>query len=459
MGRKILVVTSDEQRYDALGCYGGRVARTPNLDRLAATGIRYERAYAQNVTCMPARSTIITGQHVATHGVYRNGYSLPEDDPCVARYLREKGSYRTALIGKAHWQPMTDHSSWEASAALRGDHGPYRGFEYLSLAAHSGIPYRCTLHYNRWLADHGPQYVECFYPPVGPKGGPNNRKGGDTNAIQVHFNACPREFYHTDWVSDQSIQWLRSLGAGDDWFLWVSFPDPHHPFDPPLGEKHRINWRDLDLPAGHPGSEEKVRKILASKPKHWLNFYLGRADVAEETPDDFVPASMTKDNVREINAMVHVQNELIDEALFPAESADGLPKHRQISQELRIESNELGRFDWQAGVFWFDERITVDSFSYDTLAPGNPQNGYLRVRQTLAAQYRPEREWEGQKFVHDIGKEGVFRPFRIPGFEARDTGVHAATKGVASVMVARPSGVAGSTPAGTRRSACSWPGM
>jgi quercetin dioxygenase-like cupin family protein len=56
--------------------------------------------------------------------------------------------------------------------------------------------------------------------------------------------------------------------------------------------------------------------------------------------------------------------------------------------------------------------------------------------------YRPEREWDGQRFVHDIGKEGVFHPFRIPGFEARDTTIHANTKGVASVMVARPVGPA-----------------
>ncbi len=57
-------------------------------------------------------------------------------------------------------------------------------------------------------------------------------------------------------------------------------------------------------------------------------------------------------------------------------------------------------------------------------------------------QYRPDREWEGQRFVHDIGAEGVFRPFRIPGLEARDTGIMAATQGVASVMVARPVGQA-----------------
>lgn len=66
---------------------------------------------------------------------------------------------------------------------------------------------------------------------------------------------------------------------------------------------------------------------------------------------------------------------------FPAESADGLPNHRQLSQEFRLESNEWGRFDWQAGVFGFDESIDVDSFSYDTFAPGRPQNGYATQKQ------------------------------------------------------------------------------
>ena len=56
--------------------------------------------------------------------------------------------------------------------------------------------------------------------------------------------------------------------------------------------------------------------------------------------------------------------------------------------------------------------------------------------------FRPDREWDGQRFVHDIGKEGVFHPFRIPGFEARDTSINENTRGVASVMVARPVGPA-----------------
>ena len=71
---------------------------------------------------------------------------------------------------------------------------------------------------------------------------------------------------------------------------------------------------------------------------------------------------------------------------FAAESADGLPHHRQVTQEVRVESNEWGRFDWQAGAFWFDEDISIDSFNYDSLAPGNPQSG-------LAVQHQRNKAW------------------------------------------------------------------
>jgi len=107
MGRKILFITTDQQRFDALGCNGGLIARTPNIDALAATGINYNRAHPQNVVCMPSRSTMITGQHVATHGVWMNGVPLPNDATSVATTLHDAG-YKTALIGKAHFEPFLD---------------------------------------------------------------------------------------------------------------------------------------------------------------------------------------------------------------------------------------------------------------------------------------------------------------------------------------------------------------
>ncbi len=75
----------------------------------------------------------------------------------------------------------------------------------------------------------------------------------------------------------------------------------------------------------------------------------------------------------------------LGEALFPAESADGLPRHHQYTQEFRLVSTSEGPADWQVGAFWFDESIHVDSFSYDSLAPGNPENGYATQRQDNTA--------------------------------------------------------------------------
>ncbi len=315
MGRKILFITTDQQRYDSLACNGGQIARTPVADRLAATGINYRRAHNQNVVCMPSRATMLTGQLVRTHGVWANGVPLPADAPSVAAYLHDAGGYRTALIGKAHFEPALDfsHPFPENTMALQGSTGPHRGFEHMELAMHSPV---ARWHYGKWLRDHYPTEMQGFFQLFFIKDGTltmNHEGGGDTGAPQVAYNPIPREHYHTDWVADRTIAYLSSLRDDEDWFIWMSFPDPHHPWDPPAEEARRINWRDLDLPAGYPGSEEQIQKILAKKPHHWLEYYNGQVDNLEGAPG-FVPQLMTPDQVREVNALIHVKNELIDEA-------------------------------------------------------------------------------------------------------------------------------------------------
>lgn len=312
MGRKILLVTTDQQRYDGLGCNGGPVARTPVVDRLAAQGIRYTRAHNQNVVCMPARSTLLTGQYPRTHGVYANGVPLPADAPSVASLLHDAG-YRTALIGKAHFEPAFDiEGRWPENRLAREDsYGPHRGFEHLELAMHGPMP---LWHYGLWLGRQPGEHHRDFYPLFD---GPalNGAGGGETGACQLKVNPIPRELYHTDWVAERTIAWLDSLDEDQDWFCWMSFPDPHHPWDPPSSELHRVPWRDLELPPGHPGGPEACRKVLESKPHHWLAYYDGSHSNLEGGPTTFVPAAMTDDQVREINAFTHIENELIDEAL------------------------------------------------------------------------------------------------------------------------------------------------
>jgi arylsulfatase A-like enzyme len=311
LARNILLITTDQQRYDSLGCNGNTIARTPVADRLAREGIRYTRAYNQNTVCMPARSTILTGQYVGTHGVVANGIALPQDAPSLAAYLAGEAGYRTALLGKAHFEPGFDLGLRfeENRRPARGDTGPWRGFEVSIQAMHvAAWEDHPIAHYGRWLAEHHPDHLRSFASLLGAL------PGGDTGAPEVKSNPIPRECYHTDWVADLTVDWLDGLGDDERWFCWMSFPDPHHPWDPPASEDYRVPWRDLDLPPGHPGTDERIREILAAKPAHWLACWEGTWANVEGAPASFRPGRLTHDQIREINAKVHVMNELIDEA-------------------------------------------------------------------------------------------------------------------------------------------------
>jgi arylsulfatase A-like enzyme len=115
--RNILLITTDQMWYDSLQCNGGKVARTPVANKLAAEGINYRRANNQNVVCTPARSSMITGQYVRTHGVYANGVPLPEDAPSIAGHLQ--AHFQPALADDPHkW-----HNPWidPKHAAIRSD--------------------------------------------------------------------------------------------------------------------------------------------------------------------------------------------------------------------------------------------------------------------------------------------------------------------------------------------------
>jgi len=324
VGRNILFVTTDQQRYDTLGCNGGTLARTPVVDALAARGVRYERAVPQSVVCMPSRSTILTGQHPSTHGVWMNGVPLPVDAPSVAAQLQRSG-YRTALIGKAHFEPFMDPfgrftenmlaRSGVPTAQRRwadGSVGPHRGFEHLEFATHGAAG---MLHYAQWLASNHPEAIGMYFPAIDGSFNVNAAGGGASGAPQVHDNPIPRDWYHTDWVAERTIDWLGSLPADDDWFCWMSFPDPHHPWDPPQSELGRVDPREVALPAGYPTDRDEREAILDAKPRHWRLWYDGTLVSNYEAPKDWVPATLTDDQVREVNARNAVECELIDEAL------------------------------------------------------------------------------------------------------------------------------------------------
>ena len=137
----ILLITSDQQHWNTLGCLN-REIQTPNLDRLADQGTLFTRAYCPNPTCTPTRASMITGTYPSQHGAWALGTKLPEDAHTVGEDFSRAG-YRTALVGKAHFQPLRgteEFPSLEAYPILqdlefwRTFDKPFYGFEHVEFS-------------------------------------------------------------------------------------------------------------------------------------------------------------------------------------------------------------------------------------------------------------------------------------------------------------------------------------
>ena len=317
MGRNILFITTDQQRYDALGLqrrhdrpHAGR--RRAGRRRASAT----ERAYNQNTVCMPARSTMLTGQYVRTHGVVANGVPLPDRRPVGRRLPGRAGRlpHRAARQGPLRARASTRTARSRRTAGRRGRHRPVarlraRRCRSMHAAAWGDVPLVAL----RPLAARAP-----------PRAPPQLRRPAPGRAGRRHRRARDQEqpdpagagTTPTGWPIC-TIDWLDALDDDDDWFCWMSFPDPHHPWDPPASELDRVDWRDLDLPPGHPGSDEADPQGAGrASPPHWLAYWEGTWREPRGRPGRLrARRGSPHDQIREINAKTHVMNELIDEAV------------------------------------------------------------------------------------------------------------------------------------------------
>jgi arylsulfatase A-like enzyme len=97
----IIFFFSDQQRWDTLGCYGQKLPLTPNLDRMAAEGVRFEFAFTCQPVCGPARSCLQTGKYATQTGCFRNNIGLPTDEKTIAHWLSD-GGYEVGYLGKWH---------------------------------------------------------------------------------------------------------------------------------------------------------------------------------------------------------------------------------------------------------------------------------------------------------------------------------------------------------------------
>jgi arylsulfatase A-like enzyme len=266
----ILLITTDQHRADHLGCAGDRLLVTPHLDSLAQRGVMFERCHVASPVCMPNRAAMMTGRMPSAAGVRMNGMPLPLQARTFVDQLREAG-WQTALIGKAHLQPMTARpAAWRGRAdspqsQAWGDLRDGEAYRQESVTRWSDPAHRLRLPYYGFdhaqlCLEHGDQVGGAYERWLRAQGADPARLCGRGNALPSQVPAVvdawrtrlPEELHPTRYVALRTIEWLRDHQQGHQrgqpFFVHCSFPDPHHPFNPPGRYWDQFDPADVVLP-------------------------------------------------------------------------------------------------------------------------------------------------------------------------------------------------------------------
>ena len=249
----VLLITSDQQHWNTLGQNNPEI-QTPALDKLAAQGATFTRAYCPNPTCTPTRSSMITGKYPSQHGAYSLGAKLPETEPTVGERFQDAG-YRSALVGKAHFQPLQwteEYPSLEAYPKLQDldfwadFEGPFYGFDHIELARNHTDESHVGQHYALWMEEKGlSNWRDYFLQPTGHV------------EAQRRKWLIPEQFHYNAWIAERSNALISRYNDADQpFFLWASFFDPHPKYLIPEPWDTMVDPAEVSVPTVTPGEHE-----------------------------------------------------------------------------------------------------------------------------------------------------------------------------------------------------------
>jgi len=237
----ILFIMSDDHAANSISCYGSKINKTPNIDRIAAEGMRFDNCFCTNSICTPSRASILTGQYSHINNVYTLADVLDENRQNVAKLLKKNG-YETAVIGKWH---------------LRSNPS---GFDHWNI-----IPF----------SDHHGQ--GRYYDPILKEAGKEKQHKG----------------YVTDIITDLTIEWLKNRDKDKPFFLLCHHKAPHRPWDP--DDKHAEMYEDIKIP--EPSNlldDYKNRSRAAANAKLKIGENLTIRDLKQEPPPNLEGADLVR---------------------------------------------------------------------------------------------------------------------------------------------------------------------
>ncbi len=281
--RNILFIMCDQLRADYLSCYGHPRLATPNIDRLAAMGTRFTRAYVQGSVCGPSRMSFYTGRYVMSHGATWNFVPLPAGERTLGDYLRAAG-LRTAVVGKTH---ATADGEGIARLTLRADSGAglllaEAGFE--PYARHDGIvPDRAVEKrggvYNAFLkakgyAGHNPwhEYANSGLAADGSVASGWNMRNARLSARVTEADS------ETAWTTNRAMDFIREQGE-QPWCLHLSYIKPHWPYIAPAPYHAAYGAEDCVAPVRADHEREDAHPVYREYRKHEESAAFARDEV------------------------------------------------------------------------------------------------------------------------------------------------------------------------------------
>ncbi len=258
MTTNVLFLMTDQHRVDTLGCYGNEIIATPNLDRLAAGGTRFDRWYTPTAICTPARASLLTGQAPFRHRLLANaernvGYleDLPADSFSFSRALRERG-YNCGLIGKWHTGTRLTAADFGFDGPdLPGWHNPVDHPDYLAYLAERDLP---------------PHKITDEMRGTMPNGRPGNLLAARLQQpVEATFEA---------YLATRAIELLERYAAdraddGQPFYLALNFFGPHLPYVLPDHYFDLYDPAKIELPASAAETFDGKPPVQRNYSAHW----------------------------------------------------------------------------------------------------------------------------------------------------------------------------------------------
>jgi arylsulfatase A-like enzyme len=225
----IVFIMTDDHTVQAMSCYGSKINKTPNLDRIAAGGMRFENCFCTNSICAPSRAVILTGKYSHVNGVIDNIVRFDAGQQTFPKILREHG-YETAMVGKWHLKSEPT------------------GFDYYNILPGQG---------------------EYYDPVLIEMGTPKKHKG-----------------YVTDIITDYCLGWLKGRSGEKPFCLMYQHKAPHRNWQP--DEKHAGMYDDVEIPEPETFNDDySTRSAAAHEQEMTIEHHLTPGDLKVLPPADW----------------------------------------------------------------------------------------------------------------------------------------------------------------------------